>query len=289
MGRRRFGLSLHFGADVASASALVHQSYKAALAAAESAPIKGASLLMAEPESTRPLHSLRHLRNELGKAAEERPDQFEARFDRFIEAIEANFGYRVEPSRVHLEVAFDQVAEGLVKGGALDSKSVRAMCNPLDREANLARTVSELFTAYRQAVADVCAALEAPVAAQQDRSLRRATEYIHQHYAEPLERAQVAKIAGFAPRYFSRLFRQQERFTFERYVHLLRIERAKQLLRATSMEAARIAELTGFQSAQYFSRAFRRATGMTPLAFRASDAGTIRKSYKDNRSPRPIG
>ena len=93
-----------------------------------------------------------------------------------------------------------------------------------------ARTLSELAAAYRAAVADLSDAIRRPVSARRDRSLRGALEYIHQHYGERLELPKVAKVAGFTPKYFSQLFHEREKMTFERYLAKLRLERAKQLL-----------------------------------------------------------
>ena len=55
---------------------------------------------------------------------------------------------------------------------------------------------------------------------------------------------------------------------FEQYVRALRLERAKQLLSSTELNATRVAELSGFNSSQYFSRVFRNKLGVTPLEFR---------------------
>ena len=126
------------------------------------------------------------------------------------------------------------------------------MCEALERAAAEARTVSDVFAAYRRAVADMAAAVEKPVEARQDRSLRRAVEYIQQRYSEPLNAPKVASVAGFAPKYFSYLFKRRERMTFEAYLRRVRIERARQLLGNTDLNLARVAELAGFKSAQYF-------------------------------------
>jgi AraC-like DNA-binding protein len=110
--------------------------------------------------------------------------------------------------------------------------------------------------------------VEQPVPARQDRSLRAALDYIHQNYSGPLRLGRVARIAGFTPNHFSKLFIKSERLPFEQYVVRLRVDRAKQLLAGTELDVMRVAELSGFNSAPYFCRVFRRATGTTPLAFR---------------------
>jgi AraC-like DNA-binding protein len=211
---------------------------------------------------------LRHLRQELGRAVEERPDLLGPRFDRYLEAVASRCGFRIEAARGQLEAGFERIAEPLVKSGALDAKSFEAQARALDRTAANAPTLNDLFGAYRRAVSEIAAALQNPVPARQDRALQRALEYIQQHYAEPLRSDGVARVAGFARTYFSRLFRKREKVTFEHYLRGLRLERAKQLLADTDLDMTRVAELAGFRSPQYFSRVFRKATRATPVQYR---------------------
>jgi AraC-like DNA-binding protein len=266
--RQRHGLSAHFGACAWSESFPLSRSYQAALAAAESSLMIGRHLELGEPVVGRRPHSLRHLRDELRKAVEEQPQLLGARFDRYLEAIAGEHGYRFEPARAQLELGFERLAQTLLGSGALDDRSFAVLCDDLDRSTESARTLNELFAAYRRIVADMAHAAERPAGARRDRHLRSAVEYIHQHYGEKLGRKTVARVAGFAPGYFSQLFKKSERKTFEQYVQGLRLDRAKQLLETTALDAARVAELSGFSNPQYFSRAFRRSLGITPLDYR---------------------
>ena len=208
------------------------------------------------------------MREDLRRFAEEHPEQLSARFEPYVEAASMHCGYRIEPARAELEIAFEYIADALARSGALGPKSRQAMRQRLDREANQARTMSALSAAYRRAVADTSEAIRHPVRARQDRSLRGAVEYIHEHYGEPLDLPKVAKVAGFTPKYFSELFRKRERMTFERYLAKLRLDRATQLLSGTDLTVTRVAELSGYTSPQYFCRAFRRGKRTTPAAFR---------------------
>jgi len=269
LARRRFGLSLHFGIATVSESTPLSRSYQTALAAAESALTQGVKVVVAEGDPRRPQESLRRLRQELGSIIEERPALLAARFDRYLEAVAVSCGYRIEPARAQLEVGFERVTEALTSTGALDPKSFAALCEALDRSAGAARTMGELFAAYRSAIADATEAVLRPVPARHDRSLRSAIDYIRQHYSEKLSLAKVARVAGFYPSYFSELFKKRERITFEAYVARLRLARAKQLLANTELDVTRVAELSGYRSLSYFCRAFRGAAGATPQHFRA--------------------
>ena len=117
-------------------------------------------------------------------------------------------------------------------------------------------------------MADLTEAVHHPALAHQDRRIRRAIAYVERHYSEKLSLATVARVAGFAPNYFSRLFKRREHVTLELFIRRLRIERAKQLLKTTDLEVKRVAQLSGFATQHYFARVFRRATGTTPVGWR---------------------
>jgi AraC-like DNA-binding protein len=278
---QRFGLSLHFGVNVACGSAPLARSYEAALAAAESALVQGTKIVFVESGADRPRPSLSHLRRELSRAVREHPEVLGARFDRYLEAVAVQCGYRIEPARAHLEVGFERMAEPLVDAGALDERSFLALRGALDRAALDARTASELFAAYRRASLDLSEAVKKPVSARRDRSLRAAVEYIGQHYGEPLRLETVARVAGFTPSHFSKLFILREHRPFIEYLGALRLTRAKQLLSSTELGATRVAELTGYNSLGYFCRVFRRALGVTPLEYRqAAHAAPLAKKRR---------
>jgi len=170
------------------------------------------------------------------------------------------------------------MAEALLDNGALDAKSFAALYAGVERAAGEAGTVNQLFGIYRRALRDIAAAAEEPVPARHDRSLRRAEEYVRQHYTEVLSLRRVARVAGFAPNYFSMLFRRKQRITFERYLMQLRVERAKQLLSSkASLSMQRVAQLSGFSTGHYFGRVFKRFTHETPRAFRRRIDGGYEK------------
>jgi AraC-like DNA-binding protein len=278
LARKDFGLSVHFGLSEVPAAEMLSRAYQDALRAAESA--LASRVEMAESGDTRQAPSLRNLREQLGRSIEERPDLVGARFDGYLEAVAARASYRMDVARGDLEAGFERIAQPLVSSGALGAKSYGALCEALDRSAGEARSLEDLLAAYRRAAQDLASAVERPVTARQDRSLRSAVDHIHQHYAEPLRLGKVARIAGFAPSHFSKLFVRREHMPFERYVRGLRLERAKQLLFDTDLPSTRIAELSGFGSLQYFSTVFRGQFGMTPLEYRRNNP-QVRRSLRN--------
>jgi AraC-like DNA-binding protein len=265
LARTRFKMGLCLGQSSLPASAVLSAHYESALGAAESALSQRTRILPSGKSSGGRGATLGKLRQQLAAAAGAEPTTLSARFDRYVEAITLRNGYRMEATRAHLEAGFDRMTEAL----DLDGYNLPESQAELERAAREAPTVSDLVVVYRRAVADLSDALQRPSSAHQDRRLRRAVTYIHQHYGEPLTLRSLARVAGFAPNYFSRLFRRRERMTVARYLMQVRIERAKQLLLNTDLEVKRVAQLAGFASQHYFARSFRRAVGTTPLSFRA--------------------
>ena len=134
-----------------------------------------------------------------------------------------------------------------------------------------------MFAVYRRSVAALVAFAERPVQSGQVSGLGGALAFITDHIGEPLTLARVARVAGFAPSYFSALFKRHEGETFERYVRRMRIERAKELLAQRKLPIARVAELTGFRLRHYFYRVFKEIVGVTPKAYQSRHMVSHRK------------
>jgi AraC-like DNA-binding protein len=267
--RRKFGLSLRAGMSGIDDDTLLAQAYRAALSGAESAPPRRLVLVADKTQLGAP-DRIRQRRRDLDEALRENPGEAVLRFEQYLDAVEAADLGRTDLAQAHLDFGLERLTEPLVQSGTLDARSQSALHDTVARGAERASSVSTLVAVYRDAARELSSAAVSPTRAHQDRNLRRAIEYIHQHYAKPVSSVRVAKIAGFAPTYFSKLFKRREKVTFEAYVSKLRLDRAKQLLASTSLDVTRIAERSGFSSSQYLSRVFKQSLQMTPLEYRRS-------------------
>jgi AraC family transcriptional regulator len=98
--------------------------------------------------------------------------------------------------------------------------------------------------------------------------LRRVTEYIEAHLAEPLSLTKIGEIACLSPFHFSRSFKRSAGVGLHEYVVRRRIERAKQLILYSDLSLAQIAGAVGFDSQSSFTARFRREVGLSPGRFR---------------------
>jgi len=99
--------------------------------------------------------------------------------------------------------------------------------------------------------------------------LKPVLEHIRARFREKLAVPALARIACMSPNYFCRFFRSVTGQTVVDYVTRFRVDRAKELLLADTLNIGEIVYECGFQSHAYFDRIFRRLTKHTPLEFRA--------------------
>jgi signal transduction histidine kinase/DNA-binding LacI/PurR family transcriptional regulator/AraC-like DNA-binding protein len=105
------------------------------------------------------------------------------------------------------------------------------------------------------------------------RIMRKVMAYIHEHYAEPISRKDIADYAGVSVRHLTRCFGQEVGVSLTTYLKRYRIKQAKQLLRMGDKNITQIANAVGFSDSGYFARAFRQETGVTPRAYQCGRPG----------------
>jgi DNA-binding LacI/PurR family transcriptional regulator/AraC-like DNA-binding protein/signal transduction histidine kinase len=107
-----------------------------------------------------------------------------------------------------------------------------------------------------------------PASARSGLLVKHALAYLHQHYHHQITRRQVAQAAGMSEDYLSRLFHRELGLSPWDYLNRLRIQQAKERLRDSDDSIQVVARRVGFHDRAYFSRIFRKLTGMSPQSFR---------------------
>lgn len=92
--------------------------------------------------------------------------------------------------------------------------------------------------------------------------------YCDEHYTEPLSLELLSRRFGVSRFYISHVFSDKIKINFNNYVHMLRIQAAKQLLRHDSRSVTEIAYLVGYNNMRSFNRRFFAAIGTTPSDYR---------------------
>lgn len=99
------------------------------------------------------------------------------------------------------------------------------------------------------------------------RLIRKAMAYIHEHYAEPVSREDVARHVGVNKDYLTRCFSRETGIPPVAYLTRYRVNQAKTLLAAGEKSVAEVAVAVGFSDSSYFCRVFRQQAGVPPSAY----------------------
>ncbi len=126
----------------------------------------------------------------------------------------------------------------------------------------LAAILEEMNAQERASVAP--AGMRATQARAIDAICNRIRQAPEKRYALP----DLARELHCTPRHFSRLFRRRAGVSPREFLLRARLEAGKSLLRFSDHSVTRIAELAGFTDVYYFSRIFRKCTGLPPTAWR---------------------
>lgn len=93
-------------------------------------------------------------------------------------------------------------------------------------------------------------------------------DYMESHLTEDIAVETLARIACLHPNYFIRFFKKYTGSAPIQYLNKIRLEKAKNLLTATTMPIKEIASTTGFHDLFYFSKTIKAHTGFSPSEFR---------------------
>lgn len=104
--------------------------------------------------------------------------------------------------------------------------------------------------------------------AADDAVVARAQAWAALHYHVEAPVTQMVALSGLPERTFKRRFTQATGMSPLEYVHMLRLEEAKQMLEAGEQPVEAIAGEVGYQDTSFFSRLFRRKVALTPAQYR---------------------
>jgi len=161
------------------------------------------------------------------------------------------------------------LSRAAVEGGG-DMKEIFGMNYVFFNDINQLNTVEELtewltkiMTRFTDCVFDLTDIKHVDV-------LYRSLNYINNNYMKKITLEEVASYSYLSPTYFSRIFKEEMKCTFNAYVNKVRIEMSKKLLSDDQLSLAEISELVGYEDQSYFSKVFKKMTGVSPGKYRES-------------------
>jgi YesN/AraC family two-component response regulator len=98
--------------------------------------------------------------------------------------------------------------------------------------------------------------------------VRKAVRYIEERYAEPFSLKDLAEELFVSPNYLCELFKRHTGRNITEYLSDYRLRQAEKYLKQIACKVADVSTLVGYKDAKYFSTAFKKKYGMTPLEYR---------------------
>lgn len=128
---------------------------------------------------------------------------------------------------------------------------------------------------FQQVIKNIYVSLD-DYLAQQEKELKEklgkplseAIRFMKENYGKPISMENTAEAAGVSTGYLSKLFKRELDIGFNEYLTQIRLEKSQELLADTTMSVKEIALTVGYPDEKYYSRLFKKTTGIKPTDYR---------------------
>lgn len=94
--------------------------------------------------------------------------------------------------------------------------------------------------------------------------------YVEKHYMNTILLKDLSKSLFISENYLTTLFKKEMTLTYKKYLTMVRIEKAKELLTNPKLKVHHVAEQVGYSNDDYFSKIFKQVTGISPTEYRTT-------------------
>lgn len=98
--------------------------------------------------------------------------------------------------------------------------------------------------------------------------MSEAIRYMEKNYTKQISMEDTANAANVSSGYLSKLFKKEMQMGFNEVLTQMRMERSKELLAETNLAVKEIAANVGYPDEKYYSKLFRKTTGIKPTDYR---------------------
>ena len=99
-------------------------------------------------------------------------------------------------------------------------------------------------------------------------TIQRIIQEIRENYAENITLTDLSKKYGISISHLSSLLKTELKLSFTEYIASRRIQKAKELLGDDKLSIEEIAEKVGYNDYFYFTKVFKKNTGISPSKYR---------------------
>ncbi|MEG0352588.1 MAG: AraC family transcriptional regulator [Cellulosilyticaceae bacterium] len=132
-----------------------------------------------------------------------------------------------------------------------------------------ANSLASLEDLQVQMVKDYCYLVKKHTLKDYSPLIRKAINYINVNLSTELHLKTIAEAIDVSPNYLSNLFNKETQQSITRFIHSKRIDKAAELLQSAELSIQTIAFYVGYSDMNYFTKLFKKQTGMTPTHFKS--------------------
>lgn len=110
-----------------------------------------------------------------------------------------------------------------------------------------------------------------------EKVILKAKIYLAENISKPINFKNLAEELNVGYSWFRRMFQHYTHLPPSQYLLLLKLNKAKTLLVETKLQVGEISDFLGFETQYYFSKFFKKRTGVSPLIWRKNYQNNINK------------
>lgn len=178
-----------------------------------------------------------------------------------------------------LKKEFNDLTAPFIKGGALalnlnQQKEIEELINMIKKECENSRfmqheaisvLVTKLFIDTSRLFCE-----SAAIVNDCNGKVAEIIDYINAHYGEKFSLDDISESCNISISHLTRLFKNSTGYSIVEYTNNLRIKKAAELIKNTSLSISEIAQKVGFSNFSYFGKMFLECFGVSPLKYRKS-------------------
>ena len=170
--------------------------------------------------------------------------------------------------KYHLTITTALIARFCISGG-LSQAETYSLSDYYIRLADEAATPEEITGIHNEMCLHYARQMHAlQSSAITSKAVTAAINYIYEHLHTRITLATLASVTNLSAPYLSRLFKKETGETPNMYITRMKLERAMVILATSDSNIKSIALTLGYDDLSYFTRAFKRFSGVTPQQYR---------------------
>lgn len=201
-------------------------------------------------------------------------------YDEALDRLRVFLGYRLSPrqadpvrNKKNIQFVFNTLMRKAAERGGVHPVHIDNLSHQLALDIENATSVEQLDQLLVIMIRKYCLLVQNYARNDYPALVQNCINAIDFYYNSDLSLARLARICNVSESHLSSAFRKATGTTVTEYINQTRVHQALLLLNSTSLPIGEIASRCGFYDANYFSRIFRKAQGMSPRQYRETIRG----------------